>query len=120
MSFPTAVAGPSRLPHIVRPLAAAGRRGYAAPAARKRREDEPQLDGDGKPVSGVMDEIAPDEVPAIWRWFRSYGDQYRLQPEGQRAKWIGGHIVSRAPERADPSHTPPTRASGHHHRSATT
>ncbi|GMK54394.1 hypothetical protein CspeluHIS016_0109800 [Cutaneotrichosporon spelunceum] len=104
MSFSTAVAGPSRLPHHhLRPLAAA-RRGYAAPARpRKRRDEENEVDPDGKPVGGVMDEIPPNQVPAIWRWFRSYGDQYRVQPAGQRAKWLGGNI----PYPSNPSFRPP-------------
>ncbi|BEJ11203.1 hypothetical protein CspHIS471_0106250 [Cutaneotrichosporon sp. HIS471] len=103
MSFTTAVAGPSRLPHLTRPLAAAARRGYAAPARKRKDEVEQELDADGNPIGSVMEDVTPHQVPPIWRFFRSYGDQFRVQPEGQPAKWIGGNI----PYPSNPSFRPP-------------
>lgn len=98
MSFPTAVAGPSRLPYLARPVAAASAaarsvqvRGYARPA-------EPEsLDGtdkDGNPVSVSMPPMGKSEIPPFDRWLKQTGVAFKQVAVGKKAKWLGGEIVS--------------------------
>lgn len=99
MSFPTAVAGPSRLPYLARPVAAASKaaapvRGYARPAGAAAGNVQPGFDKDGNPVSTSMPELPKGEVPSIGRWLRTAGAQYRTVPDGQKAKWLGDSTVS--------------------------
>lgn len=95
MSFPTAVAGPSRLPYLARPVvnavARTPARGYAAQAA----EPEPATTDDkGNAVSSSLPHVPPGELPGFARWLRTEGAKWKEQPKGQKARWLGGNVVS--------------------------
>jgi hypothetical protein len=103
MSFITAVAGPSRLPYgaqAARTCAAAAhgaQRGYAAPA-RRSREGEGEVDvWTAKPIEGAgpagkTRESKPEDFIG---WLRKVGWEYRRPEPGQRARWLGKHVVSK-------------------------
>lgn len=94
MSFPSAVAGPSRLPYV----ALRSARGYATARRSRGASDEPT-----EGASESRDSFRRAKTLSYPEWLNSEGVQYRHAKKGEKAKWFGGAF----PFPNNPSFRPP-------------
>ncbi len=113
MSFTTCLAGPSRRPLLSAPRCSqllASNNYATTPSSPDDMSDEPPLpfplDTDSPPTQRE-DELDRDARAAalqekkLWasskgfdQWKRSFGAEYSRHNKGDRAKWLGGPVVS--------------------------